>query len=273
MRAGDNLPPPPLPVSPWAKIPLMKPRTNFSGSCACVLRRTAAAVALLLLLLGGRALAQSEWESDLKSQDPRQRERAARFLGDSGNPAAIRALAGAVQDPDPKVRTAVVKAIIRLGTEASLAPLCVAVRDGYPEIRYLALDGIVNFYLPGYVDTGFGGFFRSVSSGFQSMFSDVDTTIVDADTKLNPEVVETLRHTVTGAPEMNTRVRAARVIGILRARDAVPELMEAVFSNNVDLIAEALRSFQKIKDTSVGPRLIFLLSYPQKNIQQRAATT
>jgi HEAT repeat protein len=151
--------------------------------------------------------------------------------------------------------------------------LCRAVRDGLPEIRYLAIDGIVNFYLPGYIDTGFGGLFRSVGEKFQAMFSDVDTTMVDADAKLNSEVVETLRKTVTGAPDAEMRIRAARAVGILRARDAVPDLLEAAFGSQVGLTAEVLRAFQKIQDTSVGPRLIFLLKYPQKSIQARAATT
>jgi len=167
----------------------------------------------------------------------------------------------------------VVKSLIRMGTEASLPPLCLAVRDGLPEIRYLAIDGIVNFYLSGYVDIGFGGLFRSATQRFQNLFSDVDAAIADADTKLSPVVLDTLRKTVTGAPDPRTRVRAARALGILRAREAVPELIEAAFSNNVELIQEALRAFQKIQDTSVGPRIIFLLKYPQKSIQQRAAAT
>jgi HEAT repeat protein len=166
-----------------------------------------------------------------------------------------------------------VRSLIRVGSEAGLPPLCRSVRDGLPEIRYLAVDGIVNFYLPGYIDTGFGGFFRSVNKQFQNMFSDVDTTMVDPDTKLNPEVVDTLRKAVTGAPDVETKVRAARALGILRAREAVPDLLQAAFENHVDLIAEVLRALQKIQDTSVAPRLTFLLKYPQKNIQQRAATT
>jgi HEAT repeat protein len=142
-----------------------------------------------------------------------------------------------------------------------------------PEIRYTAIDGIVNFYLPGYVDVGFGGLFRTAGRRFQNLFSDIDTAIVDADTSLSPEVLDTLRKAVTGAPDMQTRVRAARALGILRAREAVPDLLEAAFSNNVDLILEVLRTFQKIQDTSVGPRITFLLQYPQKSVQQRAAIT
>lgn len=250
---------------------------STQGLFGTVIRQAAGRILALLcaasLFFGGMALAQTEAESQLRSQDSKERERAARSLGESGNRAYIPALAGVLQDPDAKVRSAVVKSLIRLGGGTSLPPLCKAVQDGYPEIRLLALDGIVNYYLPGYVDTGFGGLFRSVGSGIQNMFSDVDTTIADADTKVSPEVLATLKRTVTGSPDMNTRVRAARAIGILHVQEAVPELMETVFGNNVDLTSEALRAFQKIKDTSVGPRLVFLLGYPQRQIQQRAATT
>ncbi|MBI3934282.1 MAG: HEAT repeat domain-containing protein [Acidobacteria bacterium] len=225
------------------------------------------------LLLVATAGAQVEAENQLRDPDPKVRERAVRELGESNNPAYVPVLGQIVRDADEKVRMTVVKSLIRMGTEASLSPLCLATRDGLPEIRYLAIDGIVNFYLPGYVDTGFGGLFRSVGQRVQNLFSDVDTAIVDADTKLSPEVIETLRKTVTGAPHMQTRVRAARALGILRAREAVPDLLEAAFSNQVDLIAEVLRAFQKIQDTSVGPRIMFLLKYPQKSIQQRAART
>jgi HEAT repeat protein len=233
------------------------------GSLACA----------VWLLLAATAWAQAEAENQLRDPDPKVRERAARQLGENGSPAYIASLGGLLKDSDDKVRLAAVRSIVRLGTPASLSPLCQAVRDGLPEIRYLALDGIVNFYLPGYVDTGFGGFFRSVGQRVQSLFSDVDTAVVDADTQLDPEVVRTLGSTVTGAPDMDTRIRAARVLGILRAREAVPDLMQAVFGNNVDLTYEALRAFQKIKDASVGPRITFLLHYPQKGIQERAAIT
>ncbi len=230
-------------------------------------------LSLLLSLPGTAALAQVEAEQQLRDPDPKVRERAARELGQNGNPAYVPALGAAVQDGDEKVRTAVVRSLIRLGTEDSLEPLCLAVRDGIPEIRYLALDGIVNHYLPGFVDTGFGGFFRSVGRRVEGMFSDVDTAVVDADTALAPVVVETLGNSIRGAPDMRTRVRAARVAGILRAGELIPVMLEAVFGNNTDLTYEILRSFQKLRDPSVGQRISFLLNYPQEEIQERTAIT
>ena len=228
---------------------------------------------VLACLIATAALANVESERQLQDPDPKVRERAARELGEQGNPAYVPALGTAVQDENEKVRMAVVRSLIRLDTEASLDPLCLAVRDGIPEIRYLAIDGIINFYLPGYVDTGFGGFFRSITTRVEDLFSDVDTVVADPDLKLNETALRTLRLALTGAPDMRTRVRAARALGILRAQELVPDLVEVLFVNNVELTEEVLRAFQKIKDISVGPRLIFLLSYPQERIQQLAALT
>lgn len=225
------------------------------------------------LLLAATAFASADAEKQLRDSDPKVREKAAKQLGQEDNPANVSILATAVQDQDEKVRMAVVKSLIYLGTPASLAPLSKAVEDGFPEIRFLAIDGLVNFYLPGYLDTGFGGFFRSLGSKVEGLFSDVDTAVIYADVKTDPDVIRTLAVAVNGAPDMATRARAARALGILRAQAAVPELLKATFSNNVDVIKAALGAFGKIKDTSVGPRISFLLNYPQKSVQVLAAGT
>jgi len=261
--------------SAWQYTGTRKRVEKLSPSYPAVAGRgmQAAVAALFWLLAAGAWGLQSDFERQLQDPSPRERERAARALGEQGNPAYVPALAGLVQDSDERVRMTVVRSLIRLGSPASLSPLALALRDGLPEIRYLAMDGIINFYLPGYVETGFGGFFRSVTSRVENLFTDVDTVVADPDVKVDPAVVRILRQTVTGAPDMNTRARAARALGILRVQEAVPDLVEAAFGDNVDLIIEVLRAFQKIRDTSVGPRITFLLMYPQKEVQRSAALT
>ena len=226
-----------------------------------------------VVLLAAAALASVEAEQQLKDADPKVREKAAKDLGQEDNPANVSILSTAVQDKDEKVRSAVVKSLIHLGSPASLPPLTKAVQDGIPEIRQLAIDGLVNFYLPGFVDTGFGGFFRNIGGKVEGLFSSVDTAVVAADVKPDADVVRTLSLAVNGAPDTATRVRAARAVGILRAQNAVPELLKAAFSNNVELIRATLVAFEKIKDVSVGPRITFLLNYPQKEIRTAAAST
>src|SRR5579864_7045875 len=141
-----------------------------------------------LALFALAALASQDAGETLRDPDPKIREKFARTLGEEDNPANVSILATAVQDENGKVRMAVVKSLIHLGTPASLAPLSKAVEDGFPEIRLLAIDGLVNFYLPGYIDTGFGGFFRSIGNKVTGLFSDVDTTVVTADVKVDANV-------------------------------------------------------------------------------------
>ena len=123
--------------------------------CGAALAIATSRLSLILWLAYTPLPAQIEAENRLRDPDARVRERAVRELGENNNPAYVSIVGGLVRDPDDKVRMTVVRALVRMGTEASLAPLSLAVRDGTPEIRYLAIDGIVNFYLPGYVDTGF----------------------------------------------------------------------------------------------------------------------
>lgn len=212
-------------------------------------------------------------EKEINDPDPIVRERAAREFGEQGNPAYVSVVGAAVQDENEKVRMAVVKSLIRLGSPASVSPLCTAVRDGIPEIRYLAIDGLINYYIPGFVDTGFSGFFRSVGRKVEGLFSDVDTLVVSADVRLDGEVVDTLRNTMNGAPEMETRRRAARALGILRTQTTIEDLVQATFSNDIGLIEASLRALQKINDRSAGPRIFFLLDYPQPSVQKLAAYT
>ncbi|MSO19328.1 MAG: hypothetical protein EXQ56_02520 [Acidobacteria bacterium] len=212
-------------------------------------------------------------EQQLRDPDARIRERAVRDMGERGNAVYVPSVAALVQDPDEKVRMTVVRTLIRLGSDASLSPLSIAVRDSIPEIRYLAIDGLVNHYLQGYVDTGFGGVFRSATKRVADLFDNADSTVVDRDTRLDQVVMETLRRAMIGAPDMNTRVRAARAAGILRASALSPDMVAAAFGDNVELTAEILRALRKIADFSAGPRLVFLLSYPQLSIQREAAIT
>src|SRR5438552_18912415 len=59
-----------------------------------------------------------------------------------------------LRNPDLDIRIEAVKAITDVGTPGSLAPLIQATADNDPEVQIRATDGLVNFYLPGYVQRG-----------------------------------------------------------------------------------------------------------------------
>jgi HEAT repeat protein len=68
--------------------------------------------------------------------------------------AAIPRLQELLKSPLLDIRIETVKQIIGIGTQRSLDPLTLATRDNDPEVQIRAVDGLVNFYLPGYVETG-----------------------------------------------------------------------------------------------------------------------
>jgi HEAT repeat protein len=72
---------------------------------------------------------------------------------------------------------------------------------------------------------------------------------------------------------MDARANAARAVGILRGRAAVPDLVDAVHSKDSQLIYESLVALQKIRDESAGPRIVFLLRDLDPKVQTTAMET
>src|SRR5271170_2555286 len=64
---------------------------------------------------------------------------------------AIPKLALYLNSPSLDTRIEVVKQLTDLGGKDSLDPLIAASHDPDPEMQLRAIDGLVNFYLPGYV--------------------------------------------------------------------------------------------------------------------------
>ena len=79
--------------------------------------------------------------SQLGSEDPRIRSRAALALGRIGDPATAAALGG-VNDPDVSVRRMVAFALGEIADSAAVPPLVELLSDADPEVRALALEGL-----------------------------------------------------------------------------------------------------------------------------------
>jgi HEAT repeat protein len=86
-------------------------------------------------------------------------------------------------------------------------------------------------------------------------------------------VIDALGKLARGGSRMDVRANAARALGILRGKAAVPELADALRSKDTDLIYESLVALQKIRDESVAPRLTFLLRDPDPKVQIAAIET
>jgi HEAT repeat protein len=206
------------------------------------------------------------------SSDSKQRIRTARELSKKGSE-AIPKLQPMLSDPDLGVRIEAVKAIVEIDGPASVAPLVQATRDTDAEVQIRATDGLVNYYLPGYVKRGLSASISRMGNVLKSRFTDTNDQVVPAYISVKPEVIEALGKQVHGGASLDCRANAARAAGILRAKAAVPDLIDALHSKDDELMYESLIAIQKIKDPASGPRIIFLLRDLDQKVQLAAIET
>ncbi len=235
-----------------------------------------ASVFILIPLLGGVAAAQVE---DLSSSNPKVRRKAVKSLGDKGEkrqtePAILCESVGKVtSDPDPDVRMEAVVALTKTNALECLEPLMAATKDASPEIQSQAVDGLVNFYVPGYVKFGLLSSVKAAASNLKNRLRTPEPTLVENYVNVKPEVVRAIAPLITGGTSIESRANAARAVGILRGRSAIPELKEALQSRREPVVIESLRAVEKIADISVGPDLVFLLRDPSADVQIAASMT
>jgi len=205
-------------------------------------------------------------------QDTKQRARAAHDLGKQGEE-AIPKLLPYVDDNDISVRIEAVKSLDEIGgpkTVDALVKLCL---DPDPEIEIRATDGLVNVYMPGYLKTGLGGSIQRVGSSIKAKFSGSNDQVIDAYVEVRPEVIAALGKLVTKGSGTDARANAARAIGILRGRAAIPDLIEALHSKDDSVMFESLTAIEKIRDPEAAPRIAFLLRDLEEKIQIAALQT
>jgi HEAT repeat protein len=184
--------------------------------------------------------------------------------------AAIPTLAGYLKNQDRDVRLEAVKQIAEIGTARCLDPLVEATHDADSEIQIRATDGLVNFYLPGYMKTGLAGSLRRVGTDLKGHFTDTNDQIIPPYMTVRPEVLAALTALVRGGVSVDARANAARACGVLRNRQAVADLIDAAHSKNSQLIYESVAALEKIRDESAGPRIEFLLHDPDTRVQSTA---
>jgi len=178
-----------------------------------------------------------------------------------------------LRKPDLDIRLEAVKAITDIGTQASLAPLIQATADNDPEVQIRATDGLVNFYLPGYVQHGFSASLKRVGTSIKGHFTDTEDQAIPPFVIPRPDVIQALGILVRSGASTEVRANAARALGILRARAAVPDLLAALRSKDTDVIYESLIALQKIRDESAASGVAFLLHDLDEKVQAAAIET
>jgi HEAT repeat protein len=187
---------------------------------------------------------------------------------------AIPTLAGNLSDPNRDIRIEAVKAIIRIGTEASLTPLVQATHDNDPEVQIRATDGIVNYYVPGYVAKGAltGPLTRGVRQ-VKSFFGARNDQVIDPDAFVRQDVRDAIAALVSGGAGSDSRSNAARAAGILRDSAAVPALENSLHAQDSQLIIESLIALQKIHDPAAGPKIASATHDLDDRVQSTALET
>ncbi len=242
----------------------MRLRNSLGASFAA----TKLAAACALFLIPGLVSAQSE-----AGYSSNQRIQRIRQLAKS-TPQAIPTIAESLKDPNPDIRIEAVKAITRLGTEASLDPLVQATKDNDSDVQIRSVNGLVNFYLPGYVPTGVltAPFSRGMKQ-MKSLLSVRNDQVIPPDIAVRPDVALAVGEVVAHGSSVDSRSNAARGAGILRARPASSALLEGLRTRETELIFECLVALQKIKDPATGPGVSFLARDLDDRIQTTALET
>ena len=203
----------------------------------------------------------------LKGPDADRRAKAASELGKEGEPSSVPALVAALNDPSAKVRRQVVVALAEIRGGESLNGLVTASRDTDPQVRTVAVDALSGYYLGRAPSIGFVGGIKHATAG-----SD-ESLHIDPGVAVDPKVVAALQAATEDTRSIEAARHAAKGLGILMAKSAVPALVKAAHSSDEDLAREALNSLGKIKDLSAGPQLVDLVDSPKKVVRQEAVLT
>src|SRR5947207_6365032 len=97
-----------------------------------------------------------------------------------GGSNALPQLQDLLKNPRTDVRVEAVKQITGIGSGRCLDALIEATRDNDPEVQVRAADGLVNFYLPGYAQSGLGASLRRVGTSIRSKFTDTNDQVIAA---------------------------------------------------------------------------------------------
>lgn len=203
----------------------------------------------------------------------KERLRIAREAVKAG-PDGIARVTPLLKDADPLIRVEAAKAIAEIGSQYSLTPLTQALADADPEVKIRAADGLVNFYVPGYAKTALSSSIRRTGDAVSGKFREsTEPRVLDPWIEARPEIVSAISRVLRESQDLLVRANAARALGVLRGREAVPDLHAALRSKDTTLMYESLVALEKIRDPRSGPAVRFLFRDPEEKIAVAAIET
>ena len=243
-------------------------------------RPWSAAVALALVFLTAPAVfAQATRQVpadamiyDLKNPDPVRRKEAAASLGQNKIQRATPDLVAAIGDTDASVRRAIVIALQQMQDPRAVPGFVTLSSDVEKDIRDRAIEGMTTAYLPR--ESGLVVTLNKVGTFFNPWSDEWGEVVIEPDLHVEQSVTDALRQRLREDADGGLRGKAARSLGILRAKDAVSDLATALRGDKVNAVRfESARALRKIGDASVGPQLVELISYGDAKVRNEVVYT
>jgi HEAT repeat protein len=251
----------------------MNSKTKWAGNPIRLILIALFLTGFSVLILAAE-LTVDQWAGQLKSPEAKARRRAAEELGKTGSREAVAPLLQAVQDPDTEVRRNVVRSLGQLRDQSAITMLLKAIEDSSSEVRRDAIDALVSLYVDPQSEFILTRQAKKVYKTI-NLFSDKvkdDPTVVRPGIQVNQAVIEGIARRLKDPDESN-RMSAAYALGIFQAQQAIPQMLEAMQYGSAQLKIALLRSFYKIRDTSVADRLLPYMNDPDRDVKLEAITT
>jgi len=208
---------------------------------------------------------------DLKSPVTSRRREAAKLLGDTRSQSAIPDLVAAASDSDVGVRKEIVIALNKMLDVRALPGFIKLCPDPDKEIRQRSMEGILTLYLPR--EEGLGATVNKVANFINPWSDEAGETVVEPGIKVDPGAIAALSDRLRDV-DPGIRVQAARALGILKARPAVPSLLASLKDRQTnEFHFEAIRATRKTGDPSAARDLMNYLNYSDSKVRNEAIYT
>jgi len=206
----------------------------------------------------------------MKSPNVNTRREAAQKLGERRvrNQLAVEALTVAVRDDeDSRVRAEAVKSLGFIKDFSAAPTMTKALKDQNVDVRLVTVRALVALYTEHDID-----FITNRRTGWNRLNPFLDTTdseIIEPYILVDPNITSAIGDAARGDQSLDVRVAAVRALGVLRGRNAIDQLAEALATDH-NLRIEVLRAFIKIGDPAAGRHLPFFFDDSDRGVRTQA---
>jgi HEAT repeat protein len=205
---------------------------------------------------------------DLKSPNPARRKEAVNNLGERRVKTAIPEIVAAARDPDTEVRRAVVIALDRMLDMGSQPGFVALSSDADKDIRDRCIIGLLHLYIP--QGSGLTGTLDKVANYINPWSDEWAEVVIEPGIPVADSTISALRDRLQDT-EGSLRLKAARALGILKGRAAVPAMLDLLRRDeDGGTRYEVIRALRKIGDPTAGPDLAGYLAYGDSKIRNEA---